>query len=211
MRMPMLLATGYKLPDEPLVFTFRPLTAANTLFLDRDGVLIHPVLRGLEVSSPRCLEEVRIADDIDALAATDITRHWNIVVVSNQPDLARGRINLKLVKGIHERISRRIPLNAVYICPHQQSDGCVCRKPRLGLIQRFRSDHPESGGKECMVGDRFSDRDCAQNAGIPFVLRKRPYNEELALSTVLVIDNLWDLRILLTGMCTVNSKDTREQ
>lgn len=189
--------TNYKLLAEPLVFQYRPLTAENSLFLDRDGVLIHSVLRGSEVSAPRCLDEVQIADDIDALSAPDITQHWNIVIVSNQPDLSRGTIGVGFVQAINVKINSRILLNVVYVCPHQQSDDCYCRKPEDGLIRRFRSDYPQLKGKECMVGDRISDRDCAFSAGIPFVLRKRPYNEDLAISTVLIIDNLWDLRTLL--------------
>lgn len=199
------VASGYKLQTdmkEPMVFSFRPVKATNTLFLDRDGVLNHAVLRKSEISSPRSLDEFKIADDIDALAVPEIVQHWNLVLVSNQPDLARGEIDLVFLKEIHEIISHRIPLNEVYICPHQQSDGCTCRKPRMGLIQRFRNNHPELNGKECMVGDRISDWNCALKAKIPFVLRKRPYSTKLTKLTAYAyaIDDLWNLKTLLQSL-----------
>lgn len=185
---------------EPLVYSLRPLKAANTLFLDRDGVLNHSVLRKSEISSPRYLKEFKIAEDIDALAVSDIVEHWNLVVVSNQPDLARGEIDLVFLKEIHEIISHRIPLNEVYVCPHQQSDDCTCRKPGTGLIQRFRINHPELKGKECIIGDRISDWKCALKAKIPFVLRKRPYNVKLTKSTAHAINDLWNLTTLLQSL-----------
>jgi D-glycero-D-manno-heptose 1,7-bisphosphate phosphatase len=183
--------------NEPLVFSFRPLTAENTLFLDRDGVLLRPVMRGDEVSAPRSMEEIQIEDDIDSLAQPDIARNWNMVVISNQPDLSRGRFGVKFVDEVHRQINERIPLNAAYICPHLQSENCDCRKPKIGLLERFRRDHPGRGRKEYLVGDRSSDCDCAREAGVQFVLRKRPYNSELAAVAPLLIDDLWELGGLL--------------
>jgi D-glycero-D-manno-heptose 1,7-bisphosphate phosphatase len=183
---------------DPLIFSLRPLVSENTLFLDRDGVLNHAVMRGSEISSPRSLNEFRIAEDIDALATPEIVRYWNLVIVSNQPDISRGRIDIEFLKEIHKMLNRRIPLNEVYICPHQQLDGCLCRKPGIGLIQLFRHNHPNLKGKECMVGDRICDRDCAIKAGISFVLRKRPYISEYPTAlSVNTIDDLWSLKTQL--------------
>jgi len=183
--------------NEPLVFSFRPLTAENTLFLDRDGVLLHPVMRGDEVSAPRSIKEIQVEEDIDALAQPGITRNWNMIVVSNQPDLSRGRFGMEFMDEVHRRINERIPLNAAYICPHLQSENCNCRKPKIGLLERFHKDHPNRGGKKYLVGDRSSDYDCARKAGMQFVLRKRPYNSGLASETPLLINNLWELGDLL--------------
>lgn len=182
---------------EPLVFHFKPPSFVNTLFLDRDGVLIDPVVRGLEVSSPRSLDEIGISADISALAQPGIRDHWNLVIISNQPDLARKIINLSFVQEIHERIKCRIPVNAAYVCPHQESDACSCRKPQDGLIRKFREDFPHLRGGDYMVGDRVVDKQCALNAGIPFILRKRPYNKDLAFSAELAVKDLWGLETLL--------------
>lgn len=194
------VTSGYEIKPvvhEPIVFSFRPLSAANTLFLDRDGVLNYAVRRKTEVSSPRSLKEFRIVNDIDALAAKDIIERWNLVVISNQPDISRGKINLEFLEEIHKKINSRIPLNEVYICPHQHIDGCNCRKPNTGMIQQFHSNHPTFEGKECMVGDRSIDLNCAFTAKIPFIFRKRPYNANLGKLATYVIEDLWNLKTIL--------------
>lgn len=182
--------------NEPIVFRFRTLSAKNTLYLDRDGVLNEAIIRGSEISSPRNLEEIWISDDIDALAASSIVQNWNLVIISNQPDLARNIIDGILVKEINRRINDRIPLKAVYICPHESKDNCVCRKPNIGLIEQFHMDYPDVNGNELMVGDQLSDLECASKAGIEFVLRKRCYNKSVN-ETGSFIDNLWELEKLL--------------
>lgn len=172
--------------------------AANTLFLDRDGVLNHAVIRGATVSSPRRWEEFRLAEDIEALAASAIRERWNLVVITNQPDLSRGTMNEHLLQRFHDALAERIPLTAVYVCPHTASEGCLCRKPKTGLIGRFRREHPGLGGKELFVGDRGTDLQCAEEAGVPFVLRLRHYNRELR-RVAQCIDTLWDLEHMLNG------------
>ena len=180
-----------------VILPLRPLKASNTLFLDRDGVLNEVVIRETEVSSPRCLDEFKIADDIDALKDSRVVCDWNLIVVTNQPDLARGTIDLKFLLDIHLRISQRIPINTVYICPHKESAGCACRKPKTGLIQQFRNDHPDLDGKECMVGDRRQDFECASRAEITFVLKKQSYNYELHNISDMTINDLTALKSLL--------------
>lgn len=175
---------------EPLVYHFRPLAGKGTLFLDRDGVLNEVVLRGDEISSPRLLPELVIADDLSFMNDPSIAANWNLVVVSNQPDLARRTIDTAFVETVLAKINQIIPLNAAYICPHQSSDGCACRKPGPGLIERFRADHPQSAEHQWLIGDREADSDCAAAAGTAFILRRRPYNEALAARSKWAIDDL---------------------
>lgn len=181
----------------PLIFQFNYPKAPNTLFIDRDGVLNEAVLRGLEISSPRSLKEFVISNDIDALIDPDILKSWNFVVVSNQPDLSRELIDLDFLEAINDRINSRIPLNTVYICPHEQLANCYCRKPKIGMVERFHIDYPEIKGRELMIGDRVSDLECASRAEIAFVLRKRHYNKSINEAAGSIIDNLWGLTKLL--------------
>ena len=181
----------------PLVRLLRPLGSSNTLFLDRDGVLNEVVMREEEVSSPRDRGEFRICEDLVALAAPEL-QSWNLVVVTNQPDLSRGLIDEALLDDFHNSLAERIPINAFYICPHLSTYGCGCRKPARGLIDRFRQDHPV-GGFEIFIGDRESDQQCARNAQIPFALRKRSYNSGLEASSDLTLDTLWAVESVLSG------------
>ena len=180
------------------VCLFAPPAAPNTLFLDRDGGLNDAVIRDCEISSPRHIGEFRMVEDIEALADPAIRAAWNLVVLTNQPDLSRGVIDLPFLDEIHGRLRGKIPLSAVYVCPHQGSDHCSCRKPACGLVERFRKEHPRAVNKQLLVGDRSSDKLCAEAAGIPFCLRLRDYNRELASGSGYVLDSLWDLKALLS-------------
>jgi D-glycero-D-manno-heptose 1,7-bisphosphate phosphatase len=186
--------------SESLVLKYKPLTKVNTLFLDRDGVLNRAVLRGSEVSSPRSRDELVLSEDISALAESPITDDWNLIIVSNQPDLTRGRIDLGLVEYINQSILDRIPLNASYICPHVAADGCGCRKPKTGLIDRFKKDFPQAVEKMVLVGDRDTDRGCAERAGMDFILRRREYNAQDKSSEKYSVVSLYELNLLLRSI-----------
>ncbi|MBQ8291875.1 MAG: HAD-IIIA family hydrolase [Clostridia bacterium] len=51
------------------------------------------------------------------------------------------------------------------ICPHDDKDGCTCRKPKSGLLSAA-AEKLRILPTECMVvGDRLSDVQCANNLG----------------------------------------------
>ena len=90
--------------NKPIVFRFNNPVSPNTLYLDRDGVLNEAVIRGSEISSPRNLKELKISSDIVALASPNIVKNWNLVIVTNQPDISRGLIDLTFVDEINSKI-----------------------------------------------------------------------------------------------------------
>ena len=170
--------------NEPIVFRFKNPEAPNTLYLDRDGILNEAVIRGTAISSPRNMKELKISNDIIALTSPNIVKNWNLVIVTNQPDISRGLIDLNFVDEINSKIIAILPINVVYVCPHQREDACSCRKPKIGMIEQFRLDYPDIKGNELFIGDRESDFDCAQRAKIPFIQRKRAYNADLCELTL---------------------------
>ena len=174
----------------PIVFRFKNPESPNTLYLDRDGVLNDAVIRGSEISSPRNMKELKISNDIIALTSPNIVKNWNLVIVTNQPDISRGLIDLNFVDEINSKIIAILPINVAYVCPHQHEDACSCRKPKIGMIEHFRLDYPDINGNELFVGDRKSDLECAQRAQITFVLRKRDYNTDLYDLSDSTIDDL---------------------
>ena len=57
-----------------------------------------------------------------------------LVVVTNQPEIARGTLAGSAVDEIHERLAELLPLDDIVTCPHDDADGCECRKPRPGML-----------------------------------------------------------------------------
>jgi len=154
-------------------------------------------MRGTEISSPRSRDELVLSEDLAALAEPSIVDDWNLIIVSNQPDLSRGRIDLELVEYVNQSILSQIPLNASYICPHVASDECGCRKPETGLVDRFKEDFPQAAEKMVLVGDRDTDRECAERAGMVFIQRRREYNIPCAASVDYSVESLSDISPLL--------------
>ena len=180
--------------NKPIVTKYRPLIHPNTLFLDRDGVLNELILRGTVVTSPRALDEIKLSEDINAL---NFISDWNLVMVTNQPEIIRGNIDLNFVYETNKLISNKVPINEAYICPHQGADNCDCRKPKAGMIDVFRENHLKLNGKECLVGDTRKDMDCATNAKIPFIACRTKYNAQFLSYNRIFINNLWALQFVL--------------
>lgn len=56
-------------------------------------------------------------------------------VVSNQSAVGRGTLTMDDVKRVNRRVDTLVgPLRTWHFCPHVASDGCLCRKPKPGLV-----------------------------------------------------------------------------
>jgi D-glycero-D-manno-heptose 1,7-bisphosphate phosphatase len=99
-----------------------------------------------------------------------------LVVVTNQPDVARGLQTREHVEEMNRHVLKHLPVLEVLACYHDSGDDCACRKPRPGLLleaaKRWRLDLPRS----VMVGDRWSDVAAGQAAGCTAVLIVTPYS-----------------------------------
>ena len=99
-----------------------------------------------------------------------------LIVVTNQPDVARGTQSRDAVEAINAKLRRQLPLDAVLSCYHDDVDDCPCRKPRPGLLidaaERFHVDLRRS----FLVGDRWRDTEAGRLAGCTTILLRQPYS-----------------------------------
>ena len=158
---------------EPLIINIKNPIYENTIYLDKDGVLNTALRRANKLSSPRRMKEVRIKKDL-----TDIfnfsNKKFNLVIISNQPDLARGLIEENFLQKNVDKISKYLPIDQALFCPHTENMGCHCRKPKTGLIKEFRKLFPHNYKKELFIGDQVSDERCALKLNIPFIKIDKP-------------------------------------
>ncbi len=142
----------------------------RTLLLDRDGVI--------NADSP---DYIRSADEWrplpGSLAAIARAQHagMRIIVVSNQSGLGRGLFDISALNGIHRRLASELApfgarVDAFFFCPHTPDDACECRKPRAGLLRAIQQRLSLDWKDTLVVGDRLSDAEAAQRAGIRAVL-----------------------------------------
>lgn len=146
------------------------------IFLDRDGVLI----RDVDILT-RCEQVELLPGAVEALKVLQ-EAGYPIVVVTNQPVVARGWITEPELQAIHQHIRQLLQgqgadVSAFYYCPHHPAatlpeyrQACDCRKPRPGLLLQAAADMGLDLPASVMVGDRISDIAAGRAAGCATVL-----------------------------------------
>jgi D-glycero-D-manno-heptose 1,7-bisphosphate phosphatase len=131
-------------------------------FLDRDGVINRAVVRQGKPYPPATVDEVEILPGVaDAIARLRVAG-YAVVVVTNQPDIARGATTQATVDRIHAHMKAELGLDDIRVCAHDDADGCDCRKPRPGLLLR---PPVHNMAASAMIGDRWRDIEAGRAAG----------------------------------------------
>jgi D-glycero-D-manno-heptose 1,7-bisphosphate phosphatase len=150
----------------------------RAVFLDRDGVLLKLHQNESSLRPPQTLDELEYAEDasesLERLRRAGFAR----IVVTNQPDIARGRIEEDVVRRMHDRLLTQLSLDGVYVCPHDNDQQCECRKPKPGLILQAAEEHRLDLVRSCLIGDRWVDLAAAEAAGIDGILLEGPHSWE---------------------------------
>ena len=63
-------------------------------------------------------------------------------------------------------LAREIPIIGLYVCVHHWDEGCLCRKPKPGMLLQAISDYELNPIKLVYIGDEKKDVEAAQAAGI---------------------------------------------
>jgi D-glycero-D-manno-heptose 1,7-bisphosphate phosphatase len=149
----------------------------RAVFLDRDGVLNEPVVRDGKPYPPASAGEVRMVEG--AAEALESLRQsgYLLIVVTNQPDVARGAATREAVDAIHARLADSLPVDEFVVCWHDDADGCACRKPAPGMLLDAARRHGIDLAASYMVGDRWRDIEAGAAAGCCTILIDRGYRE----------------------------------
>lgn len=149
------------------------------VFLDRDGVLNEVRLEDGVPHPPTSMAELRIV--AEAHAATERLREagFVLVIVTNQPDVARGVANRGDVQQLNEVVRATLGIDGVYCCWHDGSE-CSCRKPRPGMLLDSAADLDLDLAASWVVGDRWVDIGAGVAAGARTILLERSYSWELS-------------------------------
>ncbi len=137
----------------------------RAVFLDRDGVINCAVLRHGEACPPANVQETVIGPDVAEGLGRLRAAGYRLVVVTNQPDVARGTLTREAVEAIHRWLGARLPLDEFRACYHDDGDRCECRKPKPGMIVDAAREAGIDLPGSFMIGDRWRDVEAAQNAG----------------------------------------------
>jgi D-glycero-D-manno-heptose 1,7-bisphosphate phosphatase len=149
----------------------------RAVFLDRDGVLnVAPVRNGKPLS-PNSLGELELLPGVRE-ACTELKRAgFLLVVATNQPDIARRKIERAQVEAMNNHLRDELGLDDIAMCPHDDADGCACRKPKPGLLLDAAQRHGIDLARSVMVGDRWRDVEAGRGAGCRTVFIDYGYDE----------------------------------
>ena len=151
--------------------------SARAVFLDRDGVLNRALVRDGRPYPPAGVGELEVLPGVAEALAALRQAGYLLVVVTNQPDVARGTQPRAAVEAIHRELLARLPLDEVRCCFHDDADGCACRKPRPGLLQEAARDRHVDLAASFMVGDRWRDTEAGAAAGCRTIFIDHGYQE----------------------------------
>ncbi len=146
------------------------------VFLDRDGVLNEVRMDGESAASPRTLEEFHITPDAADSVQRLRTAGFEVVVITNQPDIARGLLDQVVVDAMHERLCTATDILNVEVCPHARGHGCPCRKPLPGMLHAASARLGLDLGARGPGGDRWVAIAAGRAAGTRTVLVQRPWS-----------------------------------
>lgn len=156
----------------------------TAVFLDRDGVLNEIAVENGVPLSPPSADEFRVtAGSVEAIVRLR-ERGLPVFVASNQPDVARGSLALDELTRMTTILRQALPVDDVAICPHDDVDGCACRKPQPGLLLAIARRWSVDLSRSYMVGDSWKDVEAGRRAGCHTILLRRGYNTAAQADTV---------------------------
>jgi D-glycero-D-manno-heptose 1,7-bisphosphate phosphatase len=145
-------------------------------FLDRDGVINATTVRNGTPYPPKNRGEVQILPGVPAALKLLKDLGLLLIVVTNQPDIARGTQTAAEVDAINQLLARQLPLDEFRVCGHDTADGCDCRKPKPGMLLAAGAAHGIDLAASFMVGDRCGDVLAGAAAGCRTFLIERDYS-----------------------------------
>ena len=150
---------------------------SRAVFLDRDGVVNRAIAGPEGLDSPRSVHEFQLLP-----GAARAIRRLNdlqvpVVLVSNQPGIAKGKFAARDLDAITERMRAELNqesavLDGIYYCLHHPEAvlaeyrvACDCRKPKPGLLVRAAREMGLTLAGSYMLGDQARDMVAGKSAG----------------------------------------------
>lgn len=173
------------------------MTRRRAVFFDRDGTLIQTAViegRPIAENDP---STVVIIQGATQLCKTLIDHEIRVFLITNQPDVARGKVAYEHVREVNEIVRQRCSLTDVAVCIHDDSDDCSCRKPKPGMILDLATQYEIDLERSVVVGDRWRDVETGVNAGCETLLIDYGYDEPCRVQPTWKVESLREAAVVL--------------
>lgn len=152
------------------------------IILDRDGIINQDSLQ--YIKSPD--EFVLLPGSVQAIARLS-TAGYRVAVATNQSGVARGLYDEAQLTAIHAKMIAAVQavggvIDVIEYCPHMPDSGCLCRKPKPGLLHNIAKRYDCSLTNVPFVGDRVSDIQTAIAAGAKPIMVLSSMTDKIGLA-----------------------------
>ena len=168
-------------------------------FLDRDGVINASIIIEGAPTPPRTPDEVVVLPGVKEAIILLQKNQIVPVVVTNQPDVARGLTTKYEVEAVNQRIREITSIEHFYVCIHDDADDCECRKPKPGLITGAAEALNIDLSRSFLVGDRWKDVAAGLKAGVECFFIDYSYSERAPEQPCTVVTSLLEAVQLVIG------------
>ena len=150
----------------------------RAVFLDRDGVINRAMVRDGKPYPPADLTELEILPGVPEALNRLHEAGFRLIVVTNQPDVARGAQTREAVEAMHAALlAHDLPIDSFRVCYHDNADRCDCRKPSPGLLLDAAREENIDLPASFMIGDRWRDVEAGRRAGCTTIFVDYHYAE----------------------------------
>lgn len=171
----------------------------RAVFLDRDGVINRAIVRNGKPYPPVTLDELELITGVREALLKLHNANYLLVVVTNQPDVARGTTKRADVERINDFLLSQLPIDVIKTCYHDDVDKCGCRKPLPGALFDAAHDFNIDLSKSFMVGDRWRDIEAGTSAGCKTIFIDYCYSEKKPNAPDLVVSSLLEATKFIIG------------
>ena len=149
----------------------------KAVFLDRDGVINKAFVKKGLPTSPNSLDELEILPGVKESIKKLKKKNFICLVVTNQPDVERGRIDKTTIVKMHKFLKKELNFDDIFVCYHDDKNNCNCRKPKPGLLLQAKEKWNIDFKKSFMIGDRWKDIDAGKAVGCKTIFLDYSYRD----------------------------------
>lgn len=171
----------------------------RAVFLDRDGVINRAVVQNGKPYPPATLVELEILPGVHEALQKLHDANYLLIVVTNQPDVARGSAKREDVELMNAFLASQLPIDYFKTCYHDNDDKCSCRKPSPGALLEAAQEYDIDLFKSFMVGDRWRDIEAGASAGCKTFFINYYYAEEKPDKPDFIVASLLEAEKIILG------------
>ena len=163
----------------------------KTIFLDRDGVI------NKEINYLYKIKDFEFLGGVFEACSFFQLLNYSIIIISNQSGIGRGIYSeqdyIKVNNWMLNEFSlKNISILDTFHCPHLPTAYCNCRKPNPGMFLEAKKKYNIDMNLSWMIGDKETDIESANRAGINNTVLVRSGHEidELNSTSKFIIDSI---------------------